>query len=172
MLRQGSISGILMLSDNWRQLIMPDTMARFTGRARKGLNLALKEAEKLDDSIIHSGHLLLGLMQVDGSVSQAVLKKMTLSPDMLREKMEALIIFKASSGSEYLRIISLGSELKESLAYALDEARQRKDDFIGTEHLLLGLCRNESSLGMEILKQLNLSPQAIRQETLDMLRSK
>jgi ATP-dependent Clp protease ATP-binding subunit ClpC len=164
---------MMMVSDYLEQLIMPNTMARLTRRARKVLNISLKEAEKLDDSMIHSGHLLLGLIQVDGSVSEAVLKDISLSADKVRETIEALVFFKSWRRSESgnLRIIALGADLKRSLAYSVDEANQRRDYDIGTEHLLLGLCRNENSPGVEILKQLNISTETIRQKTLDILNA-
>jgi ATP-dependent Clp protease ATP-binding subunit ClpC len=157
-------------------MIMPSTMERLTGRARKVLKLASKEAEMLDDSMIHSGHFLLGLMQVEGSVSKAVLEKMLPSADALREKMETRIVFKSwVSKPVALRIISLAPELKQSLVYAVEEAKQRGDNFIGTEHLLLGLCRlEENAFIMQILKQLNIpiTPEMIRQKTIDILDAK
>ena len=155
---------------------MPSTMERLTGRARKALNISLKEAEVLDDSMIHSGHLLLGLMQVDGSVSQAVLEKMLPPADELRENIESLIFFKSwVSKPVALRVVALAPEVQQSLIYVVDEAKQRGDTFIGTEHLLLGLCRlEESTLIMQILKQGNksVSPQSIRQKTIEILEAK
>ena len=85
--------------------------------------------------------------------------------------MQALVFFKSwGSKTSYLRIVSLATEMKQSLVYAIDEAHQRKDSFIGTEHLLLGLARlNEASLVMQVLKQWNISPQLIRQKTIAIL---
>lgn len=150
---------------------MNDIMQRFRPRARKALNLCLKEAEQLDDAMIHSGHLLLALRQVEGSVSQRVLETMLPSVDALRSEMEAFITFKSwRVEKKAIQIISLAPDIRQSLVFCLDEARQRKDETIGTEHLLLGLCRlDEGLLVIELLKQLKLRPEAIRAKTLEVL---
>jgi ATP-dependent Clp protease ATP-binding subunit ClpC len=141
-------------------------MERFTQRARRVLTLAHQEAERLHQSQIGTEHLLLGLMMEDGGISARVLADLGLEIDRVREMVERLGGFGQARGAK----IELSAGVQQVLEFAIDEARRMGHHYIGTEHLLLGLIRQEEGLGMDVLRKLGITPEQIRRQTRRVLQ--
>ena len=126
-----------MNSKNWE---------RFTQRARRVLSLAQEEAERLNHSYIGSEHVLIGLLQEDGGVAGRVLRELGLDAVRVQAMVERM------SGGPGTRTPFTKTELSPStkriLELAVEEARRMGQHYISTEHLLLGLARQNEGLWM------------------------
>ena len=136
-------------------------MEQFTQRARHVLVLAHEEAEGLHQSNILTEHLLLGLIMEDGGVAGRALRDLGLEPDRIREMVERL----SGYGHGEAAKIELSAGTQQVLEFAIEEARRLKHQFIGTEHLLLGLVRSDQDQAVEVLKKLGVTPEQIRRQT-------
>ncbi len=141
---------------------MPDKMQRFTQRARRVLSLAQEEAERLQHSYIGTEHLLLGLIREEEGVAGRVLRELGVE----LEKVEIMVERKTRAGQRtpFARL-DLSPGTKRVLELAVDEARRMGHSYIGTEHLLLALVRHNEGVAIDILKELNISPEQIRRQT-------
>ena len=141
------------------------SMERFTQRARKVLSLAHQEAERTRQGLIGTEHLLLGLMEEEGGVAGRVLHELGLESERVRE-----IVARVSGEGDYRGgKIELAPDTQLVLEFAIDEARRMGHQYIGTEHILLGLVRSEGA-GMGILKKLGLTPEQVRRQTRRVLQ--
>ena len=137
-------------------------MERFTQRARRVLSLAQEEAERLQHGQISTEHLLLGLMREDGGVAGRVLRELGLDP----RRVEELVIRLSDSGSRAPGApLDLSAGTKKVLELAVDEARRMGHHYIGTEHLLLGLVRQQEGVAIDVLRRLGISPEEVRRQT-------
>jgi len=136
-------------------------MERFTQRARRVLSLAHQEAEQSRNNNIGTEHLLLGLMDEEGGVAGRVLRELGMTSDRVRE-----VISRVTTGSSGFdpSHVELASDTQQVLEYAVDEARRLGHHYIGTEHILLGLVRVDST-AMEVLRRLGVTPDQIRRQT-------
>ncbi len=146
---------------------MPNKMERFTQRARRVLGLAQEEAERLQHSQIGTEHLLLGLMREEGGVAGRVLRELGLNLRSVEELVVRLADEQPSTSSGQL---DLSPGTKKVLELAVDEARRMGHHYIGTEHLLLGLVRQQEGKAIEILRRLSVSPEEIRRQTRRVLQ--
>jgi ATP-dependent Clp protease ATP-binding subunit ClpC len=139
-----------------------DKLERFTQRARRVLTLAQESAEKMYHNYIGTEHLLLGLLLEESGVAGKVLRGMGVSSRRVEEMVERM----AGTGRRGTRgSAELTPRTKRVIELAVDEARRMGHHYIGTEHLLLGLVRQGESVALDILKQLDITPEQIRQET-------
>ncbi len=140
---------------------------RFTERVRKVISLAREEAVRLHHDHIGTEHLLLGLVKEGEGVAAVVLTNLGISMEDLRRAVENAV----STGSETLVLgeVPLNQEARSSLNYAVDEARRMNHTYIGTEHLLLGLLREERGLACQVLQSLGVDIDLVRSETLKLL---
>ena len=136
-------------------------MERFTQRARRVLSLAHQEAEQSRNNNIGTEHLLLGLMDEEGGVAGRVLRELGMTSDRVREVIRRVTT--SSAGFDASRV-ELASETQQVLEFAVDEARRLGHHYIGTEHILLGLVRVDST-AMEVLRRLGVTPDQIRRQT-------
>src|SRR5512144_282374 len=136
-------------------------MERFTQRARRVLSLAHQEAERAQQSNIGTEHLLLGLMDEEGGVAGRVLSELGITSDRVREVIRRVT---TSSSSFDPNRVELASETQQVLEHAVDEARRLGHHYIGTEHILLGLVRVDST-AMEVLRRLGVTAEQIRRQT-------
>lgn len=136
-------------------------MERFTQRARRVLSLAHQEAERARQNSIGTEHLLLGLMDEEGGVAGRVLRELGMTSDRVREVVGRIT---GSAANFDPNRIELAPETQQVLEYAVDEARRLGHHYIGTEHILLGLVRVEST-AMEALRRLGVTPDQIRRQT-------
>jgi ATP-dependent Clp protease ATP-binding subunit ClpC len=142
-------------------------MERFTQRARRVLSLAQEEAERLQHSYIGTEHLLLGLMREDGGVAGRVLRDLGLDQRRVEELVERMT--RAGQRTQNARL-DLSPGTKKVLELAVDEARRMGHHYIGTEHLLLGLVRQQEGIAIDVLKRLNVSPEEVRRQTRRVLQ--
>jgi ATP-dependent Clp protease ATP-binding subunit ClpC len=136
-------------------------MERFTQRARKVLSLAHEEAERLRQPYINTEHLLLGLILEEGGVAGRALRDLGLDSDRVREVVEHL----SGYGLQESGIIELSTGAQQILEFAIEDARTLGHQFIGTEHLLLGLTRVTEGMALEVLKKLGVTPEQVRRQT-------
>jgi ATP-dependent Clp protease ATP-binding subunit ClpC len=141
---------------------------RFTQRARRVLSLAQEEAERLNHSYIGSEHVLIGLLLEDGGVAGRVLRELGLEVTRVQAMVERL------SGGQGTRTPFTKTELSPStkriLEYAVEEARRMGQHYISTEHLLLGLARQNEGLAIDVLRKFGITAEQIRRQTRRMLK--
>ena len=133
---------------------------KFTQRARRVLSLAHQEAEKTHQSFIGTEHLLLGLLEEDGGVAGRVLRELGLESGRVREMVSRI----STDGENTSGKIELGPDTQKVLGYAVEEAQRLSHQYVGTEHLLLGLVRTDGT-ALEVLNKLGVTPDQIRRQT-------
>ncbi len=141
---------------------MASKMDRFTKRAQQVLLFAQEEAYSLNHSYIGTEHLLLGLIREEGGIASQVLRKLGLDARQLKQVVERSVGHGRRTAG---RQLTLSPRTKRVIELAIDEARRRGHDYIGTEHLLLGLVREQGGVAVEILRSLGVSPEQIRRQT-------
>jgi len=141
---------------------MANKMDRFTKRAQQALLFAQEEARSLSHSYIGTEHLLLGLIREKNGLASHVLRELGLDTHQLKVVVERSVGHGQRSGGGQL---TLSPRTKRVIGLAVDEARRMGHDYIGTEHLLLGLVREQGGVAVEILRSLGVSPEQIRQLT-------
>ena len=142
---------------------------RFTERARKVIILAKEEAKRFNHDYIGTEHILLGLIKEGESVAAAVLQNLGLSLDTIRLEIEKLVQFGPStvvSGD-----IPFTPKAKKVIELALDEARRLGHNYIGTEHLLLGLIKEGEGVASHVLMNIGLDLNKVRAEVIKLLGS-
>jgi ATP-dependent Clp protease ATP-binding subunit ClpC len=142
-------------------------LERFTQRARRVLSLAQEEAERMRHAYIGTEHLLLGLMREEGGVAGRVLRELGVEQRRVQEMVERLTGANKTAG---LAKIDLSPGTKRVLELAVDEARRMGHHYIGTEHLLLGLVRQNEGVAIDVLKKLGISAEQIRRQTRRVLQ--
>jgi ATP-dependent Clp protease ATP-binding subunit ClpC len=140
---------------------------RFTDRVRKVISLARQEAIRLHHDYIGTEHLLLGLLKEGEGVAAIVLGHLGLSLEDLRRAVENAVAYHTET--LVLGEIPLNQEARSALNYAMDEARRLNHNYIGTEHLLLGLLREENGLASQVLLSLGVDVDIVRNETIRLL---
>ena len=142
---------------------------RFTERARKVIILAKEEAKRFNHDYIGTEHILLGLIKEGESVAAAVLQNLGLSLDTIRLEIEKLVQFGPStvvSGD-----IPFTPKAKKVIELAMDEARRLGHNYIGTEHLLLGLIKEGEGVASHVLMNVGLDLNKVRAEVIKLLGS-
>ncbi|MDA0242235.1 MAG: ATP-dependent Clp protease ATP-binding subunit [Chloroflexi bacterium] len=147
-----------MNSRNWE---------RFTQRARRVLSLAQEEAEKLNHNYIGSEHVLIGLLREEGGVAGRVLRDLGLEIGRVQAMVERMI---GTGTRTPFTKIELAPTTKRVLELAVEEARRMGQHYISTEHLLLGLARQNDGTVADILKKFGVSTEQIRRQTRRMLK--
>ena len=134
---------------------------RYTEKARRVIFFARYEASQFGSPYIETEHLLLGILREDKALTNRFLKSQA-SVESIRKQIEGhtTIREKVSTSVD----LPLSNECKRVLAYAAEEAERFSHIHIGTEHLLLGLLREEKCFAAEILQERELQPQAVREE--------
>ena len=135
-------------------------MDNFTPKARQVLSLAQKQAERLRKPQISTEHLLIALIELEGSVASRVLRDLGLEAERVKAMVEKEIGFGDHTGQ-----ITLSPGMQQVIPYAMDEAKKRDQKSVGTEHLLLGLIRLSNCEAMNILGKLGVTPEQVRRQT-------
>jgi len=140
---------------------------RFTDRARKVMALANQEAQRFNHEYIGTEHILLGLVKEGSGVGANVLKNLDVDIKKLRLEVEKLV----KSGPD---MVSMGKlpqtpRAKKVIEYAIEEARALNHNYVGTEHILLGLLRETEGIAAQVLMNLGLKLEDVRQEVLNLL---
>ncbi len=137
----------------------------FTSKARHVLSLAQKQAERLRKPQISTEHLLIALVELEGSVASRVLRELGLVEETVKTVVENEIGF-----GDYEGQITLSAGMQQVIPFAMEEAKKKGKEAVGTEHLLLGLIRLENCKAMHILEKLGYSAEQIRRQTERVLR--
>ena len=139
----------------------------FTNRAKLALQNAQNEAKMLRHRTVGTEHLLLGLLLEENGIAGKTLREATLTADSVRDEIEHLIDYgPASDNDEFTGedvILPYSPRSRQVMSYAADEARKLNSPLVGTEHILLGLLRDDNILSSQIMKNLNLSLSQVRQ---------
>jgi ATP-dependent Clp protease ATP-binding subunit ClpC len=140
---------------------------RFTDRARKVMALANQEAQRFNHDVIGTEHILLGLVKEGSGVGATVLKNFDVDIKKLRLEVEKHV----KSGPDMVTIGKLpqSPRAKKVVEYAIDEARALNHNYVGTEHILLGLLRETEGIAAQVLLSLGLKLEEVRQEILNLL---
>jgi len=140
---------------------------RFTDRARKVMALANQEAQRFNHEYIGTEHILLGLVKEGSGVGANVLKNLDVDIKKLRLEIEKLV----KSGPD---IVTMGKlpqtpRAKKVIEYAIEEARSLNHNYVGTEHILLGLLRETEGIAAQVMVAMGLKLEDVRQEVLNLL---
>ena len=127
----------------------------FTDRVRKVLAFAREEAIRLQHDYVGTQHLLMGLIRDPGKEAGEVFERVRISPDAVREVVNASI--RRGKSPVHGGELPYTSRAKKALEYTMASARDLGDDFVGTEHLLLGILREEKGIGAQVLGTLGLT---------------
>ncbi len=139
---------------------------RFTDRARRAVVSAQEEARGLQHNYIGTEHILLGLLAVKGGLANKVLDRFGMSHDAVREE----VISRVGAGSVTMSgHIPFTPRAKKTLQLALREAVQLQHNYIGTEHILLGLVREGEGVGAQIVTAHGGDLDKIRQAVIEIL---
>jgi ATP-dependent Clp protease ATP-binding subunit ClpC len=142
---------------------------RFTERARKVIVLAKEEARRFNHDYIGTEHLLLGLIREGEGVAAAVLQKMGLDLETIRIEVEKLV--QPGPQTQVLGDIPFTPRAKKALELSAEEARALGHNYIGTEHLLLGLVKEGEGVAYRVLLNLGLDLAKLRSEIMELLGS-
>jgi ATP-dependent Clp protease ATP-binding subunit ClpC len=139
---------------------------RFTERARKVVVLAQEEARHFNHNYIGTEHLLLGLLREDEGVAARALGSLNVTLDEVREQVESIVGYgEEGTGGQ----APFTPRSKKVLELALREALQLGHNYIGTEHILLGLVRESEGVAARVLSNLGVDPDKVRREVVRML---
>jgi len=143
--------------------------SRFTDRSRKVMQLANQEAQRFNHEYIGTEHVLLGLVAEGNGVAANILKNLDIDLRKIRLELEKIV--QHGPGGEQ---IVMGRRphtprAKKVIEYSVEEARNLNHNYIGTEHLLLGLMREEGGVAAQVLMNLGLTLEGVRKEVLNLL---
>jgi ATP-dependent Clp protease ATP-binding subunit ClpC len=139
----------------------------FTDRVRKVLAMAREEAVRLQHDYVGTEHILLGLIREGDGVAAEVLRNLAADLDDLLRLVEDNI--RPGKSSTPIGELPYTTRAKKVLEYAMAEARELNHSYVGTEHLLLGLLREEKGLAAKVLGQLGIGIEEARAEMLKLL---
>jgi len=142
---------------------------RFTDRARKVMALAREEARRFNHEYIGTEHILLGLVKEGSGVAANVLQNLDIELKKIRLEVEKIV----QSGSDLVSVgqLPFTPRVKKVLEYAMEEARALGHNYIGTEHLLLGLLREQEGVAAQVLLNLGVKLEDVREEVIGLLGS-
>jgi ATP-dependent Clp protease ATP-binding subunit ClpC len=143
---------------------------RYTERARRVIFFARYEASQLGSNSIETEHLLLGLIREGKGLTSRIFSKSHLSMESIRKEIEGRALYrdKVSTSVD----IPLSAESKRVLGYASEEAERMLHNYIGTEHILLGLMREDKSVAAGILGEKGMRLGSVREDIVALLNEK
>ncbi len=140
----------------------------FTNRVRMALAMAREEALRLRHQYVGTEHILLGTLREGEGVASTVLENLGIDAELVRQRIEDAV--SARSGAPMTgQDIPYAGRAKKVLELAMSEARELRHSYVGTEHVLLGLLREEKGLAAQVLMAAGLTLDATRAETLRIL---
>jgi len=141
---------------------------RFTDRARRVMQLARAEAVRLNHDYIGTEHVLLGLIQEGSGVAASVLRNLGVDLQRIRQEIERTVR-RGASPAPRTGQLPFTPRAKKVLEFAIEEANSLGHNYIGTEHLLLGLLRETSGRAAKVLEALGVRLRDVREEVLELL---
>jgi hypothetical protein len=145
---------------------MGDRLDKFTERARRVLTLAQEEAQRFNHNYIGTEHLLLGLVREGDGIAARVLGNLGVQLPKVRSAVEFII---GRGETMIMGEIGLTPRAKKVIELAVDEARRLNHQYIGTEHLLLGLVREGEGIAAGVLESLGVSLEKLRAQVIQVL---
>ncbi len=138
---------------------------RFTDRARKVMQLACQEAHRLNHEYIGTEHILLGLIKEGAGIAAKVLNNLGIDLRRIRQEVEKIV----QSGPDMVTMGKLPQtpQAKKVIEYSIEEARNLNHPYIGTQHLMLGLLREQEGVAAQVLLNLGLKLEDVRSEVLN-----
>ena len=140
---------------------------RFTDRAKKVMSFARQEAQKFNHEYIGTEHILLGLIQEGSGVAANVLKNMDIDLEKIRHEVEKIV--KTGPSMVTMGQLPFTPRAKKVLELSMEEASALSHNYIGTEHLLLGLIKENEGIAAQVLMNLNVKLEEVREEVLEFL---
>ena len=140
---------------------------RFTERARKVMALANQEAQRFNHEYIGTEHILLGLIKEGSGVGANVLRN--LGVDLAKVRMEVEKLVKTGPDTVTMGKLPYTPRAKKVTEYAIEEARNLNHNYVGTEHLLLGLLREQEGVAAQVMMNLGLKLEEVKEEILSLL---
>ena len=140
---------------------------RFTDRAKKVMSYARQEAQKFNHEYIGTEHILLGLVQEGSGVAANVLKNMSIDLEKIRHEVEKIV--KTGPSMVTMGQLPFTPRAKKVLELSMEEASQLSHNYIGTEHLLLGLIKENEGIAAQVLMNLGVQLEDVRDEVLEFL---
>ncbi|MHB8231157.1 MAG: ATP-dependent Clp protease ATP-binding subunit, partial [Vulcanimicrobiaceae bacterium] len=138
----------------------------FTERARRSIVLAQEEAQRLGNNYIGTEHILLGIISEGESLAAKVLESLGVNLAKVRQEVEAIV---GRGGQTVQQEMVFTPRAKRVIELAFEEARQLNHNYIGTEHLLLGLIREGEGVAARVLTNLGVDPAKVRLQTTSLL---
>jgi len=140
---------------------------RFTERAQRVILIAQEEAKRLNHDYVGTEHILLGLIALGEDVAAQVLANLGVDLRRVRSEIEKIV----GTGDNVMLLgeIPFTPRAKKVLEYAVEEAQHMGHSYVGTEHLLLGLIREEEGVAARVLENLGLRLDVVREEVLNLL---
>jgi len=135
----------------------------FTERARRSIVLAQEEAQRLGNNYIGTEHILLGIISEGESLAAKVLESLGVNLSKVRQEVEAIV---GRGGQTVQQDMVFTPRAKRVIELAFEEARQLNHNYIGTEHLLLGLIREGDGLAGRVLAKLGVELEKARREVM------
>src|SRR5438874_2856653 len=142
---------------------------RFTDRARKVMQLANQEAQRFNHEYIGTEHILLGLVKEGSGVAANVLKNLDIDLRKIRLEVEKIVQTGPGGDQVVLGKLPHTPRAKKVIEYSVEEARNLNHNYVGTEHLLLGLLREQEGVAAQVLMNLGLKLEDVREEVLNLL---
>jgi ATP-dependent Clp protease ATP-binding subunit ClpC len=143
----------------------------FTDRVRKVLQMAREEAARLHHEYVGTEHILLGLIREGEGVAAAVLTNLNVDLEEIQQKIEETVKRGKAPAAAGPPDLPYTSRAKKVLELAMSEARELNHSYVGTEHLLLGLLREEKGIAAQVLTDAGVNLEQARAETLRLLGS-
>jgi ATP-dependent Clp protease ATP-binding subunit ClpA len=140
---------------------------RFTDRGRRVMQLANQEAQRFHHEYIGTEHILLALITEGSGVAANVLRNLDLDLHTIRQEVEKIV--QPGPGGMKVTKMPQTPRTKKVIEYALEEARKLNHNYVGTEHLLLGLLREQEGVAAQVLMNLDLKLEDVREEVLNLL---
>ncbi len=140
---------------------------KFTDRARKVMALAREEAKRFNHEYIGTEHILLGLVKEGSGVAANVLQNLDIDLKKIRLEVEKIV----QTGPDLVSVgqLPFTPRVKKVLEYAIEEARAMGHNYIGTEHQLLGLLREQEGVAAQVLLNLGVKLEDVREEIIELL---
>jgi ATP-dependent Clp protease ATP-binding subunit ClpC len=142
-------------------------LEKFTDRARKVMALANQEAQRFNNDVIDTEHILLGLVKEGYGVGATVLKNFDVDIKRLRREVEKHV--KKRPETVTMDKLPYTPLAKKVIEYAIEETRALNHNYVGTEHILLGLLRETEGLAAQVLLNMGLKLEDVRLEVLSLL---
>lgn len=147
---------------------MPRSYEHFTDRARKVMQLANQEAVRFSHEYIDTEHILLGLMKEGSGIATQVLRG--LNVDLRKIRLEVEKIDQSGPDMVVMGTLPQAPRAKKVIDYAQEEMRHLNHNYVGTEHLLLGLIREVDGVATQVLANLGVKLEIVRERTVQLMK--